>query len=115
MVIAALHATKAKDTTIPPKQMPSSGELSHNSVIQSLTKEIAILEKSVDSWNDRYIVFLVLSIIVAALTLFAQFKTIRTARTLSDKQAGLDSEKDRQLRSELSERDASVLSEKYVA
>jgi hypothetical protein len=91
-----------------PGQMPSSTEPPHSSAVQTLTREITGLEKSVDSWNNKYIVLLLLSIIVAALTLYAQFKTIRTARALSDKQAELDREKDRQLRSELSERDMRI-------
>jgi hypothetical protein len=108
VAIAALDATKAQVPSVEPKYMSSSSVLSHNSVIESLSRDIVGLEKSVNSWNNKYIIFLILSIIVASLTLFAQFKTIRDARTLSDKQAALDREKDRQLSSELSERDSRI-------
>jgi hypothetical protein len=110
-LLAALYITAmimAQDTPISPKPTPSSSDPSHKSIIQSLNRDIDALQHRVDSWNGRYIVLLGLSILVAAATLFAQFKTIRTARTLSDTQSRLDSEKDRELRSELSKRDERI-------
>jgi hypothetical protein len=93
----------------------SPTEFSETPTIQRLTAETGRLKTLVDLWNDKYVGWLIasillggISIVVVTGTVYSQFKTIRLAKALSDTQSQLDSEKDRELRSGFSKRDERI-------
>ena len=108
MVLYMIMSSMAQQSTMVPNKIPSSKDPSHKSTIQDLTRTISDLQGRVDSWNRAYVIFLITSILVASGTVFSQYKTIKLSRDLSDAQSRLDSEKDRQLRVGLSERDIRI-------
>ena len=115
----AAVAMMAQDATTA-KKSPTSP--SDSSLTQSLNREISRLTGLVDTWNNRYVLWLIASIILTAIsigvavgTVYSQHKTIRFARELSDAQQRLDSAKDRELTHSLKDKDVEIQNAKLAA
>ncbi len=78
------------------------------SEIQSLVVESQRMEKSVNRWNDGYVWFGAVGLLVAFLIFFAQFLIIRRGRQLSTVQTALLAAKDMQLKFDLEQKDNEI-------
>jgi hypothetical protein len=99
-------AAQAKNIAMMP--VATNQDPSHNSTIQTLTLERNRLQDSLDRWNTKYIVALVLTVLVVVLAGISQFQTINRARSLVAVQSKIERESDRLLRIELSDKDSRI-------
>lgn len=77
---------------IPPKYINSNSERSD---IASLTSRTNRLSQSADWWNNGYLIFVVLTLIVGAITVVFQYRAVKRGRELADAQALLIQVKDK--------------------
>ena len=90
---AAIKAEQAP--TMTPTQIATNTEPSTKSRIESLKRDQDDLQRSSDTWNAVYIVALCLTVVVAAIAGFSQWKTISLSRRLVLIDSKIESEKDR--------------------
>lgn len=88
------------------EQTSKSGE--NMSQIQSLTDRAQSLSRSQDRWNDAYMVFVALTVLLAALVFVAQYIASRKGKQLAVVQAELILLKDEALGTELKDKDLKI-------
>jgi hypothetical protein len=106
----------ATQTTIAETRIMTMQESSEQSKsIQSLTSRVQTATTAVDWWNNKYVWFVAIGVVVAAIVFFAQFKVIRKAKELADAQSLLGTEKDRQAALDSKNKDLEIAAAKESA
>ena len=78
------------------------------SQIQSLTERAQAVSRSQDRWNDAYMVFVALTVLLAVAVFITQFVASRKGKLLASVQAELLAEKDSQLTADLKGTDEKI-------
>jgi hypothetical protein len=79
-----------------------------DSEIQSLTSEIERLERSLSTWESALILFIALTAIAAVLVFVAEFGSRKLNRRLQEVKSTLIEAKDRQLQSDLKDKEVAI-------
>src|SRR4030067_2116713 len=88
--------------------IPTNSAGDNVSEIQSLTERVQDLQRSFDSWNTGYVWLVAFTVFLAFVVFFTQFMSIRRGKQLTQVQLALAAAKDRQLASELKEKDEKI-------